>query len=516
MPVTARSASTPVAPARAPLWRCVLVAALPAAIVLTLAAVLFGAGPRQFLPVWSDEVVYWNEAAVFAHAGFDGGYTIIQEEPARAAFSRFGPHGPLFPAAQGSIAAAFGWRPYSAFLVHLILVSVAAFGWTRWGTGGTSGAAVMILATFWPLLLYLPTNMQEPTHFAFAFLFALAIERNLDGRPDARAWAVLLLAVAALIRPSWILLVLPLFWRPARRGGVRSVVLLVLAAAVATVVAWGAFDALAAPSPHNTRTLTRAWVEAPGEAFAQQLATTTRNLRQYVAFAEAGPQIVFRYFLALFAALLAVRCFVRPASEARAQAIETAFLAIAPVMLLVVLFGEVESWRDYRVLAPHLLVALLVLVPHRGWERWLWAVTILALPTHYLWFLDFHRDRFTADPAPMAAMRDATHATMPFVAGASPWQNTITVHAEQLQFPLLGLPRGIGISYVFDWDNLPDPVKSRYLLLRPQDESLLSARARLVPLASTPLGMLYRNEGPLPNPAASGDIRSRQNSRGGV
>ena len=512
----ARSTSPPVAPVRAPLWQCVLVAALPAAIVLTLAAALFGAGPRQFLPIWSDEVVYWNEAAVFARAGLDGGYSVIQEEPARAAFSRFGPHGPLFPALHGSVAAAFGWRPYSAFLLNLALVSVAAFCWVRWGPAGTSRATVMVLAMFWPLLLYLPTNMQEPTHFALAFLFALAIERNLKGYPAARAWTALLLATAALIRPTWILLLLPLFWRPARRSGIGSVLLLLIAAAAATIVAWSAFDALAAPSPHNTRALTRAWLEAPAEAFAQQLATTTRNLRQYVALKEAGPQIVFRYFLALFAAVLALRCIVRPANEDRARAIETAVLAIAPAMVLVVLFGEVESWRDYRVLAPHLLVSLLVLVPHSGWERWLWAVTILALPTHYLWFVDFHQERFTADAAPIAAMRDATHAAMPFQPDASPWTNTITVHAEQLQFPLLGLPRGIGISYVFDWDNLPDPVKSRYLLLRPEDEPRLSARVRLIPLASTPLGTLYRNEGAVPTVPEAGNVRSKHNPPGGV
>jgi hypothetical protein len=484
--------------ARAPLWQCALLAIVPTSIVLALVLALFDAGPRRFLPFWTDEVVYWNEAAVFGDTGFGGGYTVIQEEPARAAFTHFGPHGPVFPAFHGAIAAVWGWRAYSAFLVNLALVSLAALAWIHGARGGTSAPAVLVLASFWPLLLYLPTNMQEPTHFAFAFLFALAIDRDARGAAGTRrlAWTAALLAVAALVRPSWALLVLPLFWQTARRSGVRAVVLLLLAAAAATAVAWTAFDVLAAPSPHNTRALTRAWLDTPADALAQQLATTTRNLRQYIALDEEGPQIVFRYFLALFVALLGIRCVARPADAARALAVETALLAVVPVLVLVVLVGEVESWRDYRVLAPHLLVALLVLVPHRGWERWLWAVTLAALPVHYYGFIDFHRDRFTTDPAPIAAMHDATATTMPFVPGADPWANTITVHAEQLQFPLLGLPRGIGISYVFDWANLPDPVRSRYLLLRPEDEPALSPRVRLVPLSATPLGTLYRNDGP--------------------
>src|SRR5687768_18094280 len=105
--------------ARAPLWQCALLAIVPASIVLALVLALFDAGPRRFLPFWTDEVVYWNEAAVFGDTGFGGGYTVIQEEPARAAFTHFGPHGPVFPAFHGAIAAVWGWRAYSAFLVNL-------------------------------------------------------------------------------------------------------------------------------------------------------------------------------------------------------------------------------------------------------------------------------------------------------------------------------------------------------------------------------------------------------------
>jgi hypothetical protein len=215
-----------------------------------------------------------------------------------------------------------------------------------------------------------------------------------------------------------------------------------------------------------------------------------------VARTEAPPQIVLRYFVAFFVALLALRCVVaRPRSSTDGQALETAVLAIAPVLILVVVAGEVESWRDFRVLAPHVLVALLVLVANARWERWLWAATLVLLPVYYDGFVDFHRARFTTAPTDIAGMHDATTPTMPFVANASPWTNTVTVHADLLQFPLLGIPRGIGVSYVFDWSNLATPVRSRYLLLRPEDKEQLASRVHLAPLASTPLGTLYRNEG---------------------
>ena len=92
-------------------------------------------------------------------------------------------------------------------------------------------------------------------------------------------------------------------------------------------------------------------------------------------------------------------------------------------------------------------------------------------------------------------MQRATAGAMAFQPGASPWENTIAVPAELLQFPLLGLPAGIGISYVTDWQDMAREVKSRYLLLRPEDRQELEGRVHLQPVADTPLGVLYRNSG---------------------
>lgn len=483
-------------PRPAPPWRAGLLAILPGALVIALAALLFGAGPRDFVPLWSDEVVYWNEAAVFADAGFSGGYITIQEEPARASFSRFGPHGPVFAVFHGAIARALGWRPYSAFLVNLAVVTLAIFAWARGTAGGPSAAAAVVVATFWPLSLYLPTNMQEPTHFALAFLFALALTGGTRDRAATLGLTVLLV-VAALLRPSWMLMMLPLGWGRARRAGPRGIAALLALTAVAAVAAWSTFDVLASPSPQNTRTLTREWLESPSAAADRLVDTSSRNVRQFVALREETPQIVLRYFTAMLVVVLGFRSFVAWRRSSPDTTAETALLTIAPPLVLVVLAGEVESWRDFRVLAPHLLVALLVLAAHARWERWLWTATLVLLPAYHEGFVAFHGDRFAADRGRIAALHDATATTMPFVADAPPWTNTLTVHSDLLQYPLLGLPRGIGVSYVFDWSNLAPPVRSRYLLLRPADKEQLDAIVRLAPMGATPLGTLYRNEGPV-------------------
>jgi hypothetical protein len=90
-------------------------------------------------------------------------------------------------------------------------------------------------------------------------------------------------------------------------------------------------------------------------------------------------------------------------------------------------------------------------------------------------------------------MQEVAATAVPFRPEASPWANTVLVHAELLQYPLLGLPPGIGVSYVADWSNLPASVRSQYLLLREKDREEIGDRLPLEPIVDTPLGVLYRN-----------------------
>src|SRR5688572_20867323 len=88
----------------------VAAACTPSLLTLALVAAFWQAGPRDFTTLWNDETVYWNEAAVFGRAGFEGGYVTVNEKPAAAAFSRFGPHGPAFAVLYGFIGRVVGWR----------------------------------------------------------------------------------------------------------------------------------------------------------------------------------------------------------------------------------------------------------------------------------------------------------------------------------------------------------------------------------------------------------------------
>src|SRR6187401_756332 len=61
-----------------------LIIAGPLLIASLLLAVLCGGALWDCAPVWHDEMWYFNEMAVFDAAGWEGGYTVSHEWPARA------------------------------------------------------------------------------------------------------------------------------------------------------------------------------------------------------------------------------------------------------------------------------------------------------------------------------------------------------------------------------------------------------------------------------------------------
>jgi hypothetical protein len=274
---------------------------------------------------------------------------------------------------------------------------------------------------------------------------------------------------------------------------------------IAAAGAYRTFDVLGSPGyPNSLHHISETWAESPSRAVGAILELSTANLSKLLAWStDAPPQVVLRYFLVLFIAVLGVRVLVaRPREQACADATELACVTVAPLFAITLLVGEVESWRDFRLLSPALLVALLLLVPHCRWERWLWSLTLVLTPLYWAGFAEFHRDRFTTRDVAITTMRDATR-TVRFVRDASPWDNTVLVHADLLQFPLLGLPSGIAVSYVTNWDDLASPIRSRFLLLRHDDREQIESRIRLAPVAETPLGTLYTNLGTAePRPAS--------------
>lgn len=473
-----------------------LLAPLPIVVSFALARLLLGGSLLTAVPYVSDEVAYWTQVAAFDVAGFNGGYTTVDEQPARAAFSRFGPQGPAFPLLYGGIARLAGWQYGSAPIFSAVAFVLGAAAWLVLAQPERLRGA-LALATFWPVVLAAPNTMQEPLHFAIGAALAGLIPTVLrdGGASRARLVAVwTLVAAAALVRPAWALVAIGLGWQRARRRG-ESIGFAGLAAGIAAAaVLYLVFTFVAAPYRGNTlglNVLNQGIVQG-GLVLLGRLAGAGDWL-----FGEAEPlERFYRFELLAVAMLTAV-------SAARARDITTRrIMAVMAVTLWITIAANlalrnVGSWQDYRASTPLLLMAVLAAVAAR--ERWSWAVIAAHLavtPLAVATFKDFHEPRWArADPvAAIEQFAASVRGQVRFDPALSGWGNTLLIGVDRYDYPLLGTPRGIGLSVTFDWADLPLPAKSRYLLLAEGDLPAVSGRMRLRALADTPMGTLYENE----------------------
>jgi len=472
--------------------RAIAAGMLPALVALAFAGHLFRATPRDSVPVVDDEIAFWNQIAAFERAGFSGGYHTVNEIPSRAGFSRFGPHGPAYPLLYGSIARISGWRPYSASVVSMVLVSLAATWWYVASGGGTWAA--LAIATFWPLILFLPSARQESLHFALALTFAAATVQLLASSRPVSAWVPLLSGcyLAGLLRPTWALLAIPGAWLAYRDHTLGTRLAAVGAAVAGVIVVTAAFGWLAAPYPGA---ILSASTTDPWPLILQGLARLPVNAATFVDPRSNEPMVVFIRYEAL-AILIGAALDVSRARD------RSASHAMLPAILMGVMFaalfvaGSVELWRDLRAVSPMLLVALLVWLPSGArFSRAIVLVNALAAPLALSTFASWHTERYQST-LKTSYVRAAITDTLVFRENEPGWTNTLLVHADAVDPALVALPHGISISVAIAWEDIVLPPRSRYLLLRPQDVDALRGRFPLRPLATTPIGTLYENSNP--------------------
>ena len=194
---------------------------LPIVAAIGFSTSLFDASLHTALPLLNDEVAYWNQIATFAGTSFSGGYITVDERPSRVGWSHFGPHGPAFALLYGLPAKVFGWGYSSGPVYGAVAFGVGALLFILL-TRPPPLLVAALLASFWPLVVALPTTMQEPLHFAIGCGLAALLQRVLKDDDNPRPMRSLLavafaLGAASLVRPVWALLAIPCGWY--RAGG---------------------------------------------------------------------------------------------------------------------------------------------------------------------------------------------------------------------------------------------------------------------------------------------------------
>jgi hypothetical protein len=460
-----------------------------------------------YVPVFSDEVAYWHQISSFGHVGFGNGYYTYQERLAPA-LTPYGAWGPMLPMLYGGAFRLTGGGLTGVVRLNLLVV-VLAIAATLLMARPTRPRLLLVAAALGscgPLLYYLSTGMSEPLHYALAVLLAGLFHRLLHAAPGERgrpaAVLVAVVVLAALLRSPWAILLVPaglITFQGHRRRLAVAVVLAggAMAALGALFVAWSA------PFPYFDRYRIRT-ATGLGEKLGLIGHNVTVNLRHLVAVSDpyGDPFGALQRWQALtvigIAVLLAGRAW-RRRDRATALAGVTAVLAVAAPIVLAVTLYDLRS--GVRTIAPHVMFAAVLgaLALRPRWNVALPAVLVAsnlaALAVLHPSFAARVRFDYTrTTPAAVAAFRAELGGHLRYRPDAGRWCNTLLISAGSPFFAeLTAVPPGIGLSVDID-HRFDGPLRSGYVLVADDVRPLLPDRGeRLVPLAHTAHGTLYRN-----------------------
>lgn len=233
-----------------------IIVLIPALVTVFLVYVRFHATLFDFTPSWNDEIFYWHQIQSFSSVGFGNGYYVFNEIPARISFSHYGPHGPFFPMLYGMTGRSLGWREYSGPILNLsgLALTTIILLWNIPNQRRHRLKVGLILLTFWPLLLYIPSNMQESLHASAAIVFSTIFYRLFSRRDKLVCWQFCIFAglifLFALTRPTWSLLFVPLFLYHRDKSSSRQVMLSCVYAALLSGLVFIIFQSFSAPYPN--------------------------------------------------------------------------------------------------------------------------------------------------------------------------------------------------------------------------------------------------------------------------
>lgn len=316
--------------------------------------------------VWSDEMVYWREVYNFIHTGISGGYTGADDRAPRLA--NFGTHSFLNTILYAAFAMLFGWQDNSIMIYNLLflILCLAVFIWqVRPGMPKSLLLAGLVIC-YLPLYYYLPTSMTEVINYGGILLYTAALLGYY--RTGKERWFLLTLFWTVFL--TFYKLPNAVFFIPlvlsAFTGRVTKRFVLHTAGCVAVCgVVYEINNAFTSPYPWFFSDVFAQ--DTVGQMIAKVWGRFTENLGHFLSLqygtVQERMQRYFYLFVMAVLLILSVRQFLsgQKKKEGR-QPVFSYFLMLFASFLLVNGFYEVWDWRDYRMMAPVLWAALVMLV----------------------------------------------------------------------------------------------------------------------------------------------------------
>ncbi|MGJ3241257.1 MAG: hypothetical protein ACFE0Q_21295 [Anaerolineae bacterium] len=498
---------------------------IPLGVVSALLAWRFDATLFDHAPFWSDELYHWHQSVSFAEVGFNNGYYSLNENTPPADFSHYYAWGAWAYVLYGGLGSLFGFPLYALPIIHSVMlmgaIGVYVFStrpdWQRFGLLGA------VLASFIPLLLYLPSSMLEGLHLSIVLVLAGGFYRTLTQRITSYELIglVLVAMLGGLVRPTHALFIPPLLALAVWQRTARTTIIAGIQALPPVLISALGYYVSSAPFPFS-----RSLLFYGDDALVIKLERFGAYLQQSLIWLTEGAGVVMaqRYQIALLLGLLMIWGAVQWWRERQGALSETDagwrwewalhLYNLLGFYTATILFHETLGGHDYRVMAPHLLFSLLVLVAMRR------RVLVLALVAFTLLWLPAMWEEYNGKAPNFDGTVAQQFADWRSIMGddlrydpsaSSAWCNTVMTSAfyvlDAAGTPgmLLSIDAGMGLSWTTDWVfpdldlavpsiyTTPQTFKARYLILTNADYRNWGNQLNLERIERAPEGALYRN-----------------------
>jgi hypothetical protein len=493
-----------------------LVIAIPAAVTFLMLDQYIGVSLDQFMPWVNDEASLWHQALTFSHHGFTGGgYYTLYELPAKASFTHYYAWGPFYPMLQGIFARIFGWELYSGVIFNIMLLTgaIAFFVYAARPTLVQLLLMGVLLATFWTMLVYIPTGMQESFQSAAAIVLAAMFYRLIkEGPALPRAWqwalGITILCVS-LIRGTWVLAFFPYFlllsehsWRGYLYAFVKALVLSAAAFAFYSYISSELpyrftdqlFDAVAAASGLGDK------INAALDMFGDRLELNRRLYQEDMPSFDwllIGVVMWLEYFVLLIGVAIWLGVRATRAYRARqpfrlGESIPREILFHGLNLLLLLILLVLLYQVDFRMGVAALLLSLLVMLMSRHYWVVVTVILVNLLVTPY--FSNTYKVYVQGRFFPYRPYVEQVDALVnPYVEfdddAPTGWCNTLLIPVEIYSWPVTVVPEGIGVSMYYTLDDLPLPAKSKYLVLTDSGAQRIGETQSLEKLSTQAMGL---------------------------
>ncbi len=455
---------------------------------------------------WKDETAYWVRLRSFSYVGLNSGYNAPYELVAPAAFSRYGEGSPLYIYLYGSIARLTGWLPQLPILINFVILALAILLFVHFAKLDRPQIVFtgLIAVLTWPVLAYLPMTTQETLNQAIGFILAILFFKLLGDRErvglSARIGFVFLVYLAALVRLSWGLLLVPvlfyglegkLFWR-AFWAVLLGLGLYASAALITSYLVPPVSNSIFSTMRDSLASGPRVFMERIADQFSQMFRSGTLNANIAVMF-----QMAMIIGWSAVSLLRSIRSRL-PAADVLQSGTAFDFYNMTTLAVAGLVFYLASGFA--RTFAPSVLLVYLLLAARRDYKflAMLLALNLAFFPLYMgasSGITKIMQADFTREFPQQAAWQSALEKQIVFdPAAENPWCNTLLVPLAYYDHRLTLVPPGIGVSFVAeDFHPIRTPLKSKYLLFDRATYDELAGRLHVRLLQSSALGDLYYN-----------------------